>query len=38
MPIEEFPDFIRANYELYDFRHATAILQNDFPDEWEDIV
>ena len=38
MPIEAFPDFIRTNYELYEFRHATAILQNDFPDEWEDIV
>lgn len=36
--IEELPDFIRANYEVYEWKHATAILKNDFPVEWGDIM
>lgn len=38
MTIQSFPEFIRQNYELIEVRHATAILENDFPCEWEDIV
>ena len=37
-PVELFPDFVRENYELHETRHATAILKNDFPQEWRDIV
>ncbi|HMN03697.1 BglII/BstYI family type II restriction endonuclease [Geobacter anodireducens] len=38
MAIEQFPDFIRENYEVYEWKHASAILHNDFPNEWNDIV
>jgi hypothetical protein len=31
--LEDFPQFIRDNYELHEWRHASAILQSDFPDE-----
>ncbi|HDS1311258.1 MULTISPECIES: BglII/BstYI family type II restriction endonuclease [Lysobacteraceae] len=34
----DFSDFIRANYELHEWRHAVAILKSDFPDEWADIL
>ena len=38
MTTQSFPSFIRAHYELFEVRHATAILENDFPNEWQDIV
>lgn len=38
MAIEQIPQFIRDNYEIQEWRHASAILQNDFPDEWAEIV
>lgn len=38
MTVESFPNFIRDNYELIETRHATAILQKDFPSEWNDIA
>lgn len=38
MAIERIPQFIRDNYEIQEWRHASAILQNDFPEEWADIV
>ncbi len=38
MAISLIPKFIRDNYEIREWRHASAILQNDFPKEWEDIV
>lgn len=38
MSIEKLPDFIQKNYELYEWRHATAILQNDFPAEYADVL
>jgi hypothetical protein len=37
MPISAFPSFIRKNYEIHEWRHASAILQHDFPDEYSDI-
>lgn len=37
MSIEKLPDFIRSNYEIHEWRHASAILHNDFPKEFEDI-
>lgn len=38
MAIELLPDFIRENYEVYEWKHACAILNQDFPNEWNDIV
>jgi len=38
MPITDLPDFIRNNYEIHEWRHAIAILKNDFPNEWRDIT
>ena len=34
----ELPDFIRANYETHEWRHACAILRNDFRVEYEDLI
>jgi len=38
MSIELLPGFIRENYELHEWKHACAILKEDFPSEWEDII
>ncbi len=38
MTIHSFSKFIQKRYELFETRHATAILENDFPNEWADIV
>jgi hypothetical protein len=38
MTIEEIPEFIRENYQIQEWRHATAVLANDFPDEWSNII
>jgi len=38
MTIELIPEFVRENYEIHEWKHACAILMNDFPDEWNDIV
>ena len=32
------PDFILQHYECYEWKHASAILTQDFPNEWDDIV
>ncbi|PZX19617.1 restriction endonuclease BglII [Palleronia aestuarii] len=32
------PLFLREHYECHEWRHASAILRHDFPDEWDDIV
>lgn len=37
MALEDFPEFIRENYELHEWRHASAILQADFSDQCADI-
>jgi hypothetical protein len=36
--IVDLSEFIRANYEVREWRHATAVLRNDFPDEWADLT
>jgi len=36
--LELLPASIRANYECHEWKHATAILKDDFPDEWKDII
>jgi len=32
------PQFIQDNYEVHEWKHACAILHNDFPAEWQDIT
>ncbi len=38
MGIDLLPEFLRKNYEVYEWKHATAILKSDFPNEWTDIT
>jgi hypothetical protein len=38
MGIELLTESIRNNYEVYEWKHACAILANDFPDEWADLI
>ncbi|MBW1699534.1 MAG: restriction endonuclease [Deltaproteobacteria bacterium] len=38
MTIDFLPDFIKNHYELHEWKHACAILKNDFTSEWEDII
>jgi len=38
MSIELLPEFIREHYEVHEWKHACAILKEDFPKEWEDII
>lgn len=38
MGVELLPKKIRDNYEVHEWKHACAILANDFPDEWKDII
>ena len=38
MSIELLPEFIREHYEAHEWKHACAILKEDFPEEWKDIV
>jgi len=33
-----FPEFIINHYEIHEWKHACAILCNDFPKEWVDII
>ena len=32
------PQFVTANYEVHEWKHASAILSSDFPVEWADIL
>jgi hypothetical protein len=36
--IELLPKHITDLYEVHEWRHACAILKNDFPNEWDDIL
>jgi hypothetical protein len=36
--LESFPVFIKKHYELHEWRHASAILRNDFPTEYAEIL
>jgi hypothetical protein len=38
MVTDHFPEFIKSHYEIHEWRHASAILENDFPSEWNDII
>lgn len=37
MPIDLLPNFIRENYEVHEWKHASAILSQDFPNEWREL-
>lgn len=37
MPIADLPARIRKNFEIHEWRHATAILKADFREEWTDL-
>lgn len=38
MSTELLPEFIQENYEVHEWKHACAILKEDLPREWEDIL
>ena len=38
MTIDLLPDFVRRHYEVHEWKHACAILREDFRSEWDDIV
>jgi hypothetical protein len=37
MAIADFPEFIRTNYEIHEWRHASAILEADFTNEYREL-
>ena len=38
MSLRDLPAFIRNNYAVHEWRHASAVLRTDFRSEWDDIV
>jgi hypothetical protein len=38
MGTDLLPAFIRDHYEVHEWKHACAILHQDFPQEWADLV
>lgn len=38
MTTDELPHFIKDNYEIHEWRHAAAVLLQDFNQEWKDII
>ena len=38
MPVELFPNFIKENYEIHEWKHAITILKGDFKNEWKDLL
>lgn len=38
MSTGHFPQDICDQYEIHEWKHASAILKHDFPSEWEDLV
>ncbi len=38
MSLDLLPDFVRSHYETHEWKHACAILKQDFPQEWIEIV
>ena len=38
MSLDLLPEFVREHYELHEWKHACAILHEDFPSEWHDIA
>ncbi len=38
MGIDLLPEYIRERYEVYEWKHAAAIMKYDFPQEWNDMT
>jgi hypothetical protein len=38
MVVDLLPEYIRSNYEVREWKHACAVLSQDFPNEWQDII
>ncbi|OGT34162.1 MAG: restriction endonuclease [Gammaproteobacteria bacterium RIFCSPHIGHO2_02_FULL_39_13] len=38
MGVELLPEIILQKYQIYEWKHACAILKNDFENEWRDII
>jgi hypothetical protein len=38
MGIELLPNDIKEKYEIHEWKHACAILKQDFPNEWKDLI
>lgn len=38
MSTDDVPEFVRQHYEIHEWRHASAVLFKDFPEEWEDLM
>jgi hypothetical protein len=38
MSTDLLPPFILSNYEVHEWKHACAIMANDFPGEWRDLL
>jgi len=38
MSIELLPPIIIKKYEVHEWKHACAVLERDFPSEWQDII
>jgi len=38
MALSDLPQFIKERYEVHEWRHASAVLARDFPNEWEDVM
>ncbi len=38
MGVGLLPQYILDNYEVHEWKHACAIMQADFPDEWHDLL
>ncbi len=38
MTTEHLPAFVQTHYEIHEWKHASAILETDYPNEWKDII
>lgn len=38
MPLSDFPEDVLESYEIHEWKHSIAILKNDFPEEWADLL
>ena len=38
MSISLLPQYVHDHYEVHEWKHACAVLHEDFPSEWHDIV
>lgn len=36
--LTDIPDFVRDNWEIHEWRHATAVMCKDYPKQWKDLM